>query len=259
MTLIFHCCSCRIPYIHSLCFPVPIIRTFRCLLFHSHPRRLHGKSLQTQIITPDFNSLDEEKEHMALPSTSSLDTSQFVPPQRGLKSLRNYCSRPHVKPHDDVHEPLHIWDYHYHHHACVFPHKSIPSAQPFWCETGSTLVRTTLADRFLLLRYLPIPEDGLGFTSRLPASINWRPHRTNEDIREALSTNSTDRSRYRLLQLPTAQSSQRTFWHQGQSARVHNNTRNRQTTKRTDKQLPFCTVWRQRVRQDRSLDTVCLL
>ena len=141
----------------------------------------------------------------------------------------------------------------------MISYKSIPSAQPFWCETGSTLVHKTLADRFSLLRSPPIPEDGLSFTSRFPASIDWWPHRTDEGIREALSTNSTNRSCDRLLQLPPAQSRQRIFRHQSQSAWVHNNTRDRQTTKRTDKQLPFCTIWRQGVQQNRSLDTVCLL
>ena len=141
----------------------------------------------------------------------------------------------------------------------MISHKSIPSAQTFWCETGSALVRPILAHRSSLLRHLPIPDDGLSFITRLPSSIYWWPHRTDEGIRETFGTNCTNRSCDRLLQLPQAQSRQRKLRHQSQSARVHNKTRYKPTTQRTDKQLSFCTVWRQGVPQDRSLDTVCLL
>ena len=143
----------------------------------------------------------------------------------------------------------------------MISYKSIPSAQPFWCETGSTLVHKTLADRFSLLRsHQSQKMASTSLPDFLPPSTgDWWPHRTDEGIREALSTNSTNRSRDRLLQLPPAQSRQRIFRHQSQSAWVHNNTRDWQTTKRTDKQLPFCTIWRQGVQQNRSLDTVCLL
>ena len=75
--LISHRFGCRLPHLHSYIHPAILIRILRCLHVHSDSGRLHGKSLQTHIITPDVILLDEEKDHMALLRTSSLDTSQF--------------------------------------------------------------------------------------------------------------------------------------------------------------------------------------
>ena len=98
--------TCRYPHIHSHCLLVPIPWTCLCLFALSHLGRLFGKSLQTHITSPDFTLLVAEKEHMALPRTSSLDTSLIAPPQRGLSSIRSFCSRPHMKPHDWTHTPF---------------------------------------------------------------------------------------------------------------------------------------------------------